>query len=278
MRVEPHEPIGATVLDVDLARLTDGDHDRLRDALADHGVLAVPDQRVDDDAFAEFLRGFGELQFTDGEQAAPGHTDLNLVTNVGRERSPVSNWHVDTAYVSSPPSYTALRAVDVPDEGGATMFTNQYRAWDTLAPSLREHIADRTMTHHVTGLEPGEGAEIAADHPLVRPHPRSGRPALLLDAPARCGSVSGLGDDESEDLVANLLRHSTCTENVWCHTWSAGDVVIWDNAVVLHRADHSGVVGDRTFHRGMVVAAGYSTADHPTREPLVGPATPRERN
>ena len=116
VKIEANTPVGATVRDVDLTRVdTAHDVDRIRDALAEHGVLAVPDQhRLDDDGFAGFLRRLGRLQFTDGEVPVEGRDDLNIVTNVGRERAPVSNWHVDTAYVASPPSYTALRAVTVP--------------------------------------------------------------------------------------------------------------------------------------------------------------------
>ena len=257
MNVEPHDPIGATVYGIDVTHLAPGDYERLRTALAEHGVLVLPGQHCDDAAFAFFLRGFGPLQFTSGETTVPGRDDLNVVTNVGRERAPRSNWHVDTAYVASPPAYTALLAVEVPARGGATLFSNQYRAWDTLDEAVRTVAADRSLTHVVTGVEPGPGEQRTADHPLVRPHPRNRRPALLLDAPARCASVSGLGRDEAESLVALLLDWSTRPENVHRHSWSPGDVVIWDNAVVLHRADHRDVDGDRTFHRGMGSAAGY---------------------
>lgn len=279
MRLEALDPVGALVHDVDLAELaatatatdtaTDTDTDTAtgddwcdewRDALAEHGVLVVRDQHLDDDDFAAFLRRFGDLQFTDGEQAVDGRDDLNVVTNVGRTRTPVSNWHVDTAYVSSPPSYTSLRAVEVPDEGGETLFANQYRAWSTLPGALRDLVRDRTMRHVVTGVSPTEGSETEASHPLVKRHPRTGRPALLLDAPARCGPISGLDDEASSALAAELLAHSTQDHNVWRHRWRPGDVVIWDNAAVLHRADHTGVVGDRTFHRGMVGAAGHGTS------------------
>lgn len=266
MIVEPLEPIGAVVRDVDLGDpVDDVDHDRLRDALADHGVLMIPDQHLDDDGFARFLSGFGPLQFTTGETPVPGRDDLNVVTNEGRDTPPVSNWHVDTAYVASPPAYTALRAVEVPDAGGETLFTNQYRAWETLDDATRGVVEGRTLTHVVTGVDPGDGAEVAADHPLVRAHPRSGRRALLLDAPARCAHVSGLDDAGAADLVAALLAWSTRPDNVVRHRWRSGDVVIWDNAAVLHRGDHSGVVGTRTFHRGMVAAAGHRPTPPPAR-------------
>lgn len=261
LATRPLDPFGVEVLDVDLTEhLTIEASEAWRDALAEHGVVVVRDQTLDDDGFAEFLRALGPLAFTAGERAVPGHPDLNVVTNAGRTDTPVSNWHVDTAYVDRPPAYTALRAVVVPAEGGETVFADQVRAADNLPLDLAGMVAGRRMTHVVTGVDPGPGEQTAAEHPLLRPHPRSGRPALYLDAPTRCAAISGLDDDTAMLLAARLLTHSTRSDNVLAHRWRPGDVVIWDNAVVLHRADHSGVRGERTFHRGMVGADGHHGA------------------
>lgn len=246
------EPIGAVVSDVSLRDLTPGDVQRLRELLADHGVLIFPGRPLGDQEFVGFLRSFGELAFTAGETHVAGQPDLNVVSNVGRATPPRSVFHVDTSYVSQPPAYTALRAVAIPEQGGATLFTNQYRAYDTLDGDLRSELADARITHVVTGVEPGPGAETSARHPVFRPHPLSGRIALYLSAPARCQAISGFSDARARQIVELLFEHSTREDNVLSHAWSPGDVVMWDNACVLHRADHSRVVGDRVMHRGMV--------------------------
>lgn len=80
---------------------------------------------------------------------------------------------------------------------------------DVESAELRAELSGRTITHVVTGVDPGAGAETAAEH-------------------------------------------STAAGNTFRHEWSPGDVVMWDNACVLHRADHDGVMGDRVMHRGMV--------------------------
>ena len=80
----------------------------------------------------------------------------------------------------------------------------------------------------------------------------TGRTALYLSTPKRCAAISGLPDDEAAEVVQALSDHSTRDDNTLRHTWSPRDVVMWDNGAVLHRADHSGVVGDRVMHRGMV--------------------------
>jgi taurine dioxygenase len=254
VEITVHAPIGATVSGLAVQDVDAYAADRLTGLLAEHGVLVLPGQDVDDSAFVAFLARFGELTFTRGETAVPGCPDLNVVSNVGRSTPPRSVFHVDTSYVRHPPAFTALRAVEVPARGGATLFTNQYRAFETLPSDLRDELAGRTITHVVTGVDPGPDAETSAEHPVLRPHPRSGRMALYLSTPERCAAVSGLDPDRARAVVDSLYAHSTAEDNTYRHEWSPGDVVMWDNACVLHRADHAGVVGDRVMHRGMVAA------------------------
>jgi taurine dioxygenase len=246
------QPVGVEVSGLDLDAAGPDDVDHLRDLLARHGVVIMRGQDVDDPAFLGFLRRFGELAFTNGEPPLPGFPDLNGVSNVGRTTAPRSTFHVDTSYVRHPPAYTALRAVRIPARGGETLFTNQYRAYDTLPGDVRVRLRGRTIRHQVTGLDLGPDDETAAEHPVFRPHPVSGRTALYLSTPQRCTSISGLDDAAAREMIDFLFAHSTAADNTHRHAWSTGDVVMWDNGCVLHRADHDGVVGDRVLHRGMV--------------------------
>ncbi len=255
MQIAVHEPLGATVRGLSLGG---ADVIELKGLLAQHGVLVLPDQQADDDEFLAFLQRFGELTFTTGETPVDGFPDLNVVSNVGRTTPPRSTFHTDSSYLRKPPTYTALRAVAIPARGGQTVFSNQYRAYETLPPDTRATLQGRTVTHVVTGLELGDDDETSAEHPLLRTHPLSGRTALYLSTPKRCAAISGMSDAEAAELVQFLFDHSTRDDNVFEHAWSPGDVVIWDNGCVLHRADHSDVAGDRVMHRGMVV--GYELA------------------
>jgi taurine dioxygenase len=220
--------------------------------LARHGVVVLPGQDIDDAGFVTFLAHFGRLTFTKGETPVAGFPDLNVVSNVGRTVAPRSTFHVDTSYVAEPPTYTALRAVTIPAGGGETLFTDQYAAYDTLDPSLRSRLEGRTITHVATGVHLDAGDEASAEHPVFRRHPVSGRTSLYLSTPQRCVSVSGMDLAESAEVVRALYEHSTRAVNTHRHRWSPGDVVMWDNRCVLHRADHAGVVGDRVLHRGLV--------------------------
>lgn len=245
-------PLGAEVTGIHVDALDAAAVEFMRTVLADHGVAILRNQQIDDDALLRFLGSFGDIQFTAGETPVPTHPDLNVVTNVGRTRPPRSTFHVDTSYVRVPPAYTALRAVAVPDEGGQTLFSNQYRAHDLLPDNIRDGLVGRVVTHVATGVTLDDGQECAAEHPVLHRHPVSGRTSLYLSALQRCASLSGMTADQSAQTLSYLFAFSTRTDNVLRHRWAPGDVVMWDNRCVMHCADHSGVVGDRVLHRGMV--------------------------
>jgi alpha-ketoglutarate-dependent taurine dioxygenase len=227
----------------------------LRQLLGEHGVIVIRGQHPGDAEFVRFLSSFGDLTFTKGETPVTGFDDLNVISNVGRTSPPQSTFHVDTSYVRKPPAYTALRAVEIPERGGHTLFSDQYRAFDTLPERLRRDLADRTIEHVASGVELVADDESAAVHPALRRHPITGRTALYMTTPTRCAAMSGMSADEAAATVQYLYEHSTAETNVTRHAWAAGDVVMWDNRCVMHKADHTDVDGRRVLHRGLVVDA-----------------------
>jgi taurine dioxygenase len=255
MQLTVRHPLGVEVNDLPLDDLAPEQIGVIKDLLAEHGVAVLPDQHIDDATLVALLQRLGEPIFTTGETPVEGHPDLNVISNVGRTEPPRSSFHTDSSYLARPPDYTALRAVTIPGQGGQTLFTNQYRAYDTLPTEVVDRLQGRTVTHVVTGLELGDDDETSAEHPLFWSHPRSGRTALYLSTPARCAAISGLRPEESVETVQQLYAHSTAEDNTFRHAWAPGDVVLWDNRCVLHRADHSDVVGDRVLHRGLVVSS-----------------------
>lgn len=258
MKVIPSQPVGATVEGVKLSQLTDEQANQMKVLLAEHGVLFFRNQHCNDEEYVGFLRKMGPLTFTVGETPVEGHPDLNVVSNVGRKKPPVSRFHIDSSYFKAPPAYSALRAVTIPERGGETLFTDQYRAYETLPPDIKAQLDGRTLKHVVTRLDLSdhEEAETEADHPVFKVHPVSKRTALYLSTPMRCVSVSGLEEKQGRSLIQACYDHSIQEQNIYRHSWQPGDVVIWDNGCTLHRADHSRVDGDRVLYRGL--SLGYN--------------------
>ena len=129
MRMETLDPFGREFFGVRADTLAGDERTAILDALSNDGVVVLRDQEIDDDAFVAFLRGFGKLTFTKGEEPLAHQPALNFVSNEGRTTPPRSVFHTDTSYVSQPPAYTALRAVRIPEQGGATVFSNQFTAF-----------------------------------------------------------------------------------------------------------------------------------------------------
>ena len=243
-------PFGLEVRDVEIGQVTPGDANTIRAMIARNRVVVFRDQRADDADLVRFLSALGEITFTDGETPVDDYPDLNIVSNVGRSIPPRSVFHTDTSYVARPPAFTALRAVLLPDVGGNTIFSDQVAALARLPVACRKALAGRTVRHRTTGLN-DRSKQIV--HPLIRRHPLTDETALYLSTPERCTGISGLDAGKSARIVAALYCHSTRPSHVYRHAWRRGDVLIWDNRVTMHRADHDGVIGDRVLHRGMVL-------------------------
>ncbi|MEM1436407.1 MAG: TauD/TfdA family dioxygenase [Pseudomonadota bacterium] len=251
MQIAELRPFGYAVSQLSIAELSTAALMQVRDLVTRAGVVVIRDQVISDDRFVSFLERLAPLTFTVGETPVAGQPKLNVVTNVGRDRPPRSVFHSDTSYVRQPPSFTALRVVAVPSQGGATLFSNQYRAYDALSETLRHQLKRARVRHEVSGLTLDESAESGCWHPLFRRHPETNRTALYLSTPERCVALDGAAVADPQRLLVELYEQATRPEELLTHRWQPGDVVLWDNRCTMHRADHSAVVGDRVLHRGM---------------------------
>lgn len=248
----PLSPFGIEVNETRITEMNDKDIVALRHAIANNGFIVLRRQAVSDANFVVFLNQLGQMTFTVGETPVLHQPSLNAVSNVGRVHPPRSVFHTDTSYVAQPPAFTALRALTIPSSGGETLFSDQYRAYETLPRAVKEKLAEARVLHVISGLALDENQE-RHWHPLFMRHPLSGRLALFLSTPERCQAISGIMLEKAQRIIRLLYRHSVRHYRLYCHRWQPGDIVIWDNRCTMHRADHSKVVGDRVLHRGLVL-------------------------
>ena len=247
-------PFGLEVSGLDITTLSGPSFDSIARLIAGARVVVFREQVLDDLAFVRFLKGLGQLTFTDGEISVEHAPDLNVVSNMGRLSPPRSVFHTDTSYVVCPPSFTALRPVVLPASGGDTIFSDQVGAAASLPQNIRRYLDGRTVLHGVSGLEGKiEGNSATTRQPLFRRHALTGEVSLFLSTPQRCTGLSGVDAPTSERIIAALYRYSTRASKLYRHQWKAGDVLIWDNRVTMHKADHGNVTEDRVLHRGMVM-------------------------
>jgi taurine dioxygenase len=246
-------PFGIEVNEIKITEMSDEDIVAVKYALANHGLAIFRKQAVSDADFVAFLNRLGQMTFTVGETPVAHQPALNVVTNIGRAHPPRSVFHTDTSYVAQPPAFTALRAVTIPRSGGETLFSDQYRAYETLPPAVKEQLADARVLHVMSGLGLAENQVTQNWHPLFLRHPLSDRLALFLSTPERCQQISGMTTETARRIVRLLYQHSIRHYRLYRHRWQPDDLAIWDNRCTMHRADHSQVVGDRVLHRGLVL-------------------------
>jgi alpha-ketoglutarate-dependent taurine dioxygenase len=222
----------------------------LRAALLRHKVVFLRDQQhatdADQRAFAELL---GPLTKPHPTVAGDGTAVLPIDSEQGKANS----WHTDVTFVDRVPAISVLRAITLPPYGGTTVWANTAEAYRRLHPALQalggQHRAVHTNLYHYAADRPQIGGvdvkeedyraefrhlEFETEHPVVRIHPETGEPTLLLGHFVR--SFSGLSSADSADLFALLQRQITRLENTVRWTWRDGDIAIWDNRATQHYA------------------------------------------
>jgi alpha-ketoglutarate-dependent 2,4-dichlorophenoxyacetate dioxygenase len=265
---------GVVIGGVDLSQpLSPALKDQILAAFRDHQFVVFRDQVLTREQQFAFSASFGEVELHGGQASAGKRYGVaHVISNLGvdgkpvdRSSSPVSNyrWHTDKAYHAVPPMLTTLYAVEMPSEGGDTEFANTAIGYAALPPETKRRIAGlRVVFRWGMGLgETGGGGSAAqvalrerppVDHPLVRTHPETGAKALYLGNHA--SHIQGLPEAEGRALLEALLEHATQREFVYGHRWRTGDLVMWDNRCLLHRAVANYDTGRerRILHRTVV--------------------------
>jgi taurine dioxygenase len=247
--------LGAEIGGVDLARPLDAaTFAAIEQAYDTYGVIFFRDQRITPQQQVGFTRRFGEIEFNIfGERwSVPGAPEIVVVSNVTEGERPIGvrrageNWHSDMCYAPRPPRGTMLYALEVPDLFGLTLgdteFASAAAAWDALPEPLRRELDGRRAVFDFTGRKrafPPTRAEIDRNppvrHPIVRTHPRSGRKCLYVMRDD-CTGIEGVAAEAAEALIAALADHIVKPEFVYRHQWCRGDLLMWDNCTVQHRA------------------------------------------
>jgi taurine dioxygenase len=178
------------------------------------------------------------------------------MSNIGADGRPTSrrsraanyHWHTDKPYHKAPPLLTMLYAVELPPAGGDTEFANMLQAYDALPAAMQRRIAGLRVAFRPAFDDSRPGA----DHPLVRSHPKTGRKSLYIGNHST--GIVGLPAAEGKRLLAELLAHATQPRFVYTHRWQLGDLVMWDNRVLLHRAvdNFEMTKHRRVMHRSVV--------------------------
>jgi taurine dioxygenase len=262
---------GLEMTDVDISRRLDDDaFAELERAFFRGQLLVLRDQSPTAAQYVAFARRFGPPEPHVIDQFHhPEESNILILSNRRRDGQPVgladagSYFHTDYSYLQVPARATMLYSLEVPKVGGNTLFADQYGAYDGLSEAMKKRIETLVGIHHYGNRKVAdEMSRTAASpltdeqkakmplitHPIVRPHPVTGRKALYAVSGSSYGIV-GMPGDEALALLDELAAHATQAKFVHSHAYDPGDVVIWDNASLLHSATLTDPDDPRTLWR-----------------------------
>jgi taurine dioxygenase len=262
---------GLEMTDVDISRrLDDNAFAELERAFFRGQLLVLRDQSPTAAQYVAFARRFGPPEPHVIDQFHhPEESNILILSNRRRDGQPVgladagSYFHTDYSYLQVPARATMLYSLEVPKVGGNTLFADQYGAYDGLSEAMKKRIEMLVGIHHYGNRKVAdEMSRTAASpltdeqkarmplitHPIVRPHPVTGRNALYAVSGSSYGIV-GMPGDEALALLDELAAHATQAKFVHSHAYDPGDVVIWDNASLLHSATLTDPDDPRTLWR-----------------------------
>jgi alpha-ketoglutarate-dependent taurine dioxygenase len=247
--------LGAVVTNLELAHMDTPTWKTVEQAFHEYAVLVFPGQNLTEETQVAFANRFGDIELLapDPEQKAVAISNQKpdgsvLGTDEHRFKSLRGNegWHTDSSYMPLAAKASILSAQVVPSAGGETEWADMRAAYDALDAGTRQRIAALSAHHslyhsqarigHI--VQPGAGygfhTKGAPFRPLVKIHPVTGRRALFIGRHAH--AIPGLDEVESEQLLSDLVDFACRPPRTYAHSWRPGDVVIWDNRCVLHRA------------------------------------------
>jgi alpha-ketoglutarate-dependent taurine dioxygenase len=243
----------AEVIGADLARMGEDAFAAVEAAWTRHSILVFRDTRMTPEEHIAFTRRFGPLHIMEPLQYnLPGHPEIFIVSNVeeggkalGMKRAGWG-WHSDGEDKALPNAGSFLHSLELPPEGGDTLFADMYAAFESLPGDVRSKIMgrkacfSRIRLHHVhyphlpalTREDKRKKPDVW--HPIARRHPKSGWTALYIGRWA-C-EIEGLPAAEGVELIEFLQHFAVRPEFVYRHRWRKGDAVLWDNRCAQHCA------------------------------------------
>lgn len=237
---EPLTPsIGAIISGVDLAQtLSNRQVEELHQAIADHQVIFFRDQKLDPASLRRVGQHFGPLQahalkgMPDYPEVRKLHADENSKHVSGEE------WHTDMSCASKPPMGSILYLHTLPPQGGDTIFSSMYAAYDALSDRMKAHLEGLTATHDGAKafwrFDPN-GNYPKSTHPVIRTHPVTGRKLIYVNR-GFTSHINELSERESTALLGYLYDHCESALFSVRFRWEVDSVAFWDNRCTQHFA------------------------------------------
>lgn len=245
------DAVGVFVRGVDLRKLTEGEFDAIREAFFDRGVVFFRDQEMSPEDHIAFAERWAEIDINRFFTPLEAYPQIAIVLKEPDQTKNIGGgWHTDHSYDVVPAMGSILRAIDLPETGGDTLFASMGAAYDALTDEDKALIAPLKAIHtsrHIFGDGAGEADEVGdrfgnahlatqeAVHPVALAHPETGRKCIYVNAAFTVG-IQDMDDAEGRDLLQRLYAHCVQPEFAYRFQWKPGSIAMWDNRSTWHWA------------------------------------------
>jgi|TARA_B110000014_G_scaffold241856_1_gene210985 taurine dioxygenase len=268
IKIKPYtEALGAEILNINLGRkLSDKNLSLIKDAINKYHVLFFRDQDITSNQFINFGKNFGSLEIHPLIPTLPGHPEIIEMKSLETGPAPMARnsevWHSDMSYTKVPPYAGILKAMNIPESGGNTMFLNAALAYEALSGSMKKFLSKLKAVHSIVKTMNNDELLDSnslkrfimmneklppIEHPIIRTHPETGKKLIFVNE-IFTSHITGLNSNESDAILQFLYRHIH-NPNFQCRfIWQQNSIAFWDNQITQHYAvaDYSSL---RTMHR-----------------------------
>ena len=256
--------IGAIIQGVQLdEKLDENTFSDIYNAFLKYQVIFFRNQNFIPESLISFAKNIGRpisYPFVKGLDSFPE------ITPILKKETDVNNfggiWHSDTTYQNEPPKGTMLYAIEVPEFGGDTEFSNQYLAYERLSNEMKIFLEKKkafnisgksevtktrsdVLKHSSLNLK---NNKLEAIHPVVRTHPETKKKSLYINQ-AHTTHFVGMSEEDSMPVLKYLFKHQINSEFTCRFKWKKGSVAIWDNRCTLHNPINDYHGSRRLMHR-----------------------------
>jgi taurine dioxygenase len=260
MNIHPpsNSSIGAEVSDVDAKTITAEQAQEIKELVYQHKLVVFRNQNLSKVEYIAFARMFGEPQiYMQKNYHHPDHPEIFVSSNVPENGKKVGvagtgrYWHTDYQFHSQPLPMTMLYPQVLPNGKRETYYIDMEHVYDALPPDLRSYVDGKLAVHDAKWrykITPDDIDRAVIDilaevekmvppltHPAVIQHPITGRKILYISSGFTAG-IAGLGYEDNQQVIKELFAFIEKPEHVYVHPWRYGDILLWDNRSLIHKA------------------------------------------
>jgi taurine dioxygenase len=240
----------ADIEGVDLTRpLSDEVKAELYQALLDFEVLFFPPQVLTPEQHLDLAAVFGPVADGAYFPRKAGSSQIELIENDAARPPSIDHWHSDVTWVPEPPAGTVIQITELPATGGNTSWASMTKALRALSPAFQDYLRTLSALHtweisNWRNYLGGFGDDVVANairqfppvsHPVVRPHPESGKEVLFVNE-TFTKQIVGVPVQESREILRFLAQWIKQPEFIYTHKWQAHGIAVWDNRTTQHYA------------------------------------------